>query len=217
MQLEVWSDLACPWCYIGSRRLEEALAVYEHAAEVEVTWRSYELDPAAADDAGESIHALLARKVGGTVEDARGMVDRVVGVAREAGLSYDPEAQRPGNTFLAHQLVKLAELQGSGAAMMERLFRAHFAEGALLSDVDTLERLAVEVGLDGERVREALAAGAFERAVRDDELVASQLGISGVPCFVIDRRSAVSGAQPAELLVRALEIARATAGTDGGR
>ncbi len=201
MLVEIWSDIACPWCYIGKHRFETALADFEHAGEVEVRWRSFELDPSAPASLEGPRVERLAAKYGLSVEQAREAEQRLVDLAATDGLEMRFDIARSANTFDAHRLVAMAQEAGLGAAMKERLLRAHFAEGELVSDRDTLVRLAVEVGLDGDGVHEMLASGAYAQEVRDDERTAADLGIRGVPTFVIDRAIGVSGAQPpAELL-----------------
>lgn len=207
MNVEIWSDIACPWCFIGKRRFEAALAGFAHRDEVQVTWRSFELQPDAPAEAEGDRTVRLARKYGMTVERARGIQDHLTEVAAADGLDFHFETARSGNTFDAHRLVHLAAVDGRQDAMKERLLRAHLSEGELVSDHDTLVRLAAEVGLDAEEVRAALASDAYADAVREDERTAGSLGISAVPFFVVDREIGVSGAQPPELLGKMLDRA----------
>jgi predicted DsbA family dithiol-disulfide isomerase len=207
VKVEIWSDVVCPWCYIGKRRFESALAAFEHRDEVEVEWRSFELDPQAAPDTGEDPVERLARKYGMTREDALAAHARVTGLAAQEGLTYRLDVARPANTFDAHRLLHLAAERGLQAAAEERLFAAYFTEGRSLGDPETLVALAVEVGVDEAAAREMLRGDAYADAVAGDEREASELGISGVPFFVIDRRYGISGAQPAELIGQALERA----------
>ncbi len=201
MNVEIWSDIACPWCYIGKRHFEAALAEFEHAAQVEVTWRSFELDPSApAEVPGQSVE-LIARKYGLSHEQAQAAEDRIAQTAASAGLDYHLERARMGSTFDAHRLVHLAKEHGLQDAMKERMFRARFIDGELMSDSDTLLAAAVEVGLPEDEVRSTLASDRFADAVRADEQTAHELGISGVPMFVVDRQFGASGAQPPELLL----------------
>jgi predicted DsbA family dithiol-disulfide isomerase len=204
MDIEIWSDVACPWCYIGKRRLEAALAEFDHRDDVHVTWRSFELDPdAPAERVGDRAERL-AQKYGMTVEQARAAEQQLTGVAAGDGLGFRFDIARSGNTFDAHRVVHLAETHELQDAMKERLLRAYFSEGELMSDHDTLVRLAVEVGLDEQEVRELLAGDRYAQEVRDDERAADQFGISAVPTFVIDRRVGVSGAQPPDALLQFL-------------
>jgi predicted DsbA family dithiol-disulfide isomerase len=207
MDVEIWSDINCPWCYIGKRRLEAAMSRFEHAAEVDLTWRSFELDPAAPAEIPGNAAAVLAEKYGVPLERARAMEQKVSEVAAAEGLEYDLEHARIGSSFDGHRLVHLAKRHGLQDAMKERLFRARFVEGRLVSDLETLVLLASEVGLDGAAVRATLAGDEFASEVRDDEATARELGIAGVPMFVVDRALGMSGAQPAEQLLALLEHA----------
>jgi predicted DsbA family dithiol-disulfide isomerase len=200
VHVEIWSDIACPWCYVGKRRFEAALAGFEHRDDVEVTWRSFELDPAAPAERPVSGAEHLAEKYGTSLEQAHAMNDRMTEVAATENLDFHFEIARGGNTFDAHRLVHLAAEHGRQDAMKERLMRAYLSEGRLMSDAATLERLALEVGLPAGPVRELLAGDRFAAEVRDDERTGAALGISGVPFFVVDRAFGASGAQPPEVL-----------------
>ncbi len=205
MHVEIWSDIACPWCYVGKRRFEAALAGFEHADEVEVTWRSFELDPGAppAWEVDGATH--LAQKYGSSREQALSMMAQMTETAAGEGLDFHFERQRGGSTFDAHRLVHLAAAHGRQDAMKERLLKAYLEEGELMSDPATLRRLAGEAGLPADEVADLLAGDRFAAEVRDDERAASQLGISGVPFFVVDRAIGASGAQPPEVLRGLLE------------
>jgi predicted DsbA family dithiol-disulfide isomerase len=199
--VEIWSDIACPWCYVGKRRFEKALAAFEHRDEVRVLWRGFELDPSAPAEIVGDRAARIAEKYGMTVEHARAMEQRMIETAAAEGLDFRFDIARSGATFDAHRVVHLAAEHGLQDAMKERLLRAYFTEGELVSDRDTLVRLAVEVGLPEDEAREALAGDRYAAQVREDERSAEQLGIRAVPTFVIDRALGVSGAQnPPELL-----------------
>ncbi len=200
MHVEIWSDIACPWCYVGKRRFEAALAGFEHRDDVQVTWRSFELDPEAPAERPRSGAEHLAEKYGTSVEQAQAMNDRMTDVAAGEGLEFHFERARGGNTFDAHRLVHLAAAHGRQDAMEERLMRAYLTEGELISDAATLERLAGEVGLPADEVAALLAGDRFTDAVREDEQTGAALGISGVPFFVVDRAFGASGAQPPEVL-----------------
>jgi predicted DsbA family dithiol-disulfide isomerase len=201
VNVEIWSDIACPWCYIGKRRFEAALAGFEHRDEVEVTWRIFELDPEAPAERTGDRAARLAEKYGMSVEQARAAEQQMTEVAATEGLDFRFDVARSGITFDAHRLVHLASTRDRQDAMKERLLRAYFTEGELMSDHHTLVRLALEVGLAEEEVREMLASQRFADEVRDDELTAGRLGVSAVPTFVIDRAMGASGAHPpADLL-----------------
>jgi predicted DsbA family dithiol-disulfide isomerase len=204
LQVEVWSDVVCPWCYIGKRRLEAAIAGFEHP--VEVTWRSFQLDPSAPASGGD-MATELGRKYGGGREGALAMMAQVSAVAAADGLEYHLDRTTHLNTRDAHRLLHLAhELGGAPlqGVLKERLLRAYFTETEVVSDAAVLERLAVEVGLRAERVREVLSSSEFAQQVETDQAEAAALGATGVPFFVIDRRYGVSGAQPAELFEQAL-------------
>jgi predicted DsbA family dithiol-disulfide isomerase len=209
LRVDVWSDIACPWCYVGKRRLEAALAAFPHADEVEVVWRAFELDPSAPRerDTSQSYAARLATKYRSSVADAEGMIARMTDVAREDGLDFRFDRIRPGNTFDAHRVLHLASERGRQDAVKERFLRAYMTDGEPIGDPETLVRLASDAGLDPDEVRAALASDAYAREVRGEESDASELGIQGVPFFVIGGKYAVSGAQPAEILRRALELA----------
>jgi predicted DsbA family dithiol-disulfide isomerase len=200
VHVEIWSDIACPWCYVGKRRFEAALAAFEHAGDVEVTWRSFELDPEAPAERPVSGAEHLAEKYGTSLEQAQAMNDRMTEVAATEGLEFHFERARGGNTFDAHRLVHLAAEHGKQDAMEERLMRAYLTEGELMSDHAALARLAAEVGLPADEVAGLLASDRFADAVRDDERTGASLGIRGVPFFVVDRQFGASGAQPPEAL-----------------
>ena len=207
MKIEIWSDIACPWCYVGKRRFEQALRQFEHAGDVEVVWRSFELDPHAPRTHAESQDVLLAKKYGMPVEKARAMNERMAGEARKEGLDFHLDRVKVGNTFDAHRLVHLAAESGRADAMKERLMRAYFTEGEAVGEPDTLIRLGTELGLDEARVRAVVSGDAYANDVRADEERARSFGISGVPFFAIDERYGVSGAQPPEVLLGALRQA----------
>ncbi|MGA2013537.1 MAG: DsbA family oxidoreductase [Solirubrobacteraceae bacterium] len=201
MDIEIWSDIACPWCYIGKRRFEAALAAFEHRDQVTVAWRSFELDPDAPAERKGELAARLAQKYGMTLAQARESQRRLTDAAAAEGLEFRFEIARSGNTFDGHRLVHIAARHDLQDAMKERLLRAYFTEGELIADHDTLARLAAEVGLPADEVRAALAGDGDAAEVRGDERDAATLGISAVPTFVVDRAIGVSGAQaPAAML-----------------
>lgn len=214
MKVEIWSDIACPWCYVGKRRFEAALQQFEHADDVDVVWRSFELDPNAPRTHAEPQDELLAKKYGLPVEGARAMNERMAGEARKEGLDLHFDRVKVGNTFDAHRLVHLAARCGKADAMKERLLRAYLTEGEAIGEPETLTRLGTDVGLDAQRVREVLAGDAYAREVRADEHRARAFGISGVPYFAIDERYGVSGAQTPEVLLGVLRQAHTDADAD---
>ena len=206
MKIEIWSDVVCPWCYIGKRRLEHALGDFEHADEVEITWRSFQLNPNTPRGTAVPTKEYLVQRFG---KQATEMSARVADLARAEGLDFNTDAALTVNTLDAHRLLHLAADLGVGDAAKERLLRAHFTEGADLSDPETLVRLAGEAGVDPDRAREVLAGTEYADAVRADIELAQAFGASGVPFFVIDRKYAISGAQPAETFLQALRTAYA--------
>jgi predicted DsbA family dithiol-disulfide isomerase len=210
VKVEIWSDVACPWCYVGKRRFEAALAEFEHRDQVEVEWKSFELDPGAASVAtAEESHyaARLARKYGMSDAQAQQMLDQMTATAAVAGLDFRFDRAVAANTFEAHQLVHLAAARGRQDAMKERLLLAYFTEGRPVGDRSVLVELAVDAGLDADEAARALEEQTYAADVRADEQEASALGISGVPFFVFDRKYGVSGAQPAEQLLQVLRRA----------
>lgn len=209
MSVEIWSDVVCPWCYIGKRRLEAALASFAHRDEVDLVWRSFELDVSApASTSGQGTYAeRLATKYGCSVAEAQAMVDTMTATAAQEGLDFRFDLARPGNTFDAHRLLHLAAAHDRQDALKERLDRATFTEGSPVSDHSALRVLAMEVGLPEAQVDAVLTSGLHSDAVRADEAQASVYGISGVPFFVIDGKYGISGAQPADVILQALERA----------
>jgi predicted DsbA family dithiol-disulfide isomerase len=204
VDVEIWSDIACPWCYIGKRRFEEALSRFEHRDEVSVTWRSFELDPEAPREREGDRAERLAQKYGMTVEQAREAERAMTATAAAEQLEFRFDIARSGATFDGHRLVHLAAQHGLQDAMKERLLRAYFSEGELIAEHSTLLRLAAEVGLPEQDVVAMLASERFAADVRDDERTASAFGISAVPTFVVDRTLGASGAQPPEALLELL-------------
>ena len=203
LPIDVWSDVVCPFCYIGSVQLDQAIELFEH--EVDVTYHAFELDPEAPASSDEVLDEILATKYQMPVERARAMNARLASQAAQLGLALSFETVRRANSFDAHRLIDLATTQGRGAAMRERLFRAYFTEGLLISDHDTLNALADEIGVT--RASELWEDESFVSDVRGDEREAHDLGLNGVPAFVLDRRLLVSGAQGAEAIANALRQA----------
>jgi predicted DsbA family dithiol-disulfide isomerase len=204
MKVEVWSDVVCPWCYIGKRRFESALSDYEHASDVEIVWRSFELDPHAPRVQGESAVEHLAGKYGMTLDQARAAQSRVSTIAAGEGLEYRLGETQRGNSFDAHRLLQLARVRGLQGDVKERFLRAYFIEAESIGDPQALQRLAVEAGLERDEVAEVLAGERFATEVREDERRAQSLGIRAVPFFVLDERIGVEGAQPSEVILQAL-------------
>ncbi len=204
MEIEIWSDVVCPWCYVGKRNLEAALAEFPHADQVSIEWRSFELDPTTPARVGLSMDEVLERKYGMTLEQAATANRQMTELAASVGLDYHLDRVQIGNTFDAHRLIHLAAHEGRGGAMKERLLRAYFTEGRAVSDPAALTELAVEVGLDVTRVAEVLSSDEYAEEVRADEARAVELGSTGVPFFVFDGRFGVPGAQPPDVLLRLL-------------
>ena len=204
MKVEIWSDVICPWCYIGKRRFERALERFDGASEVEVTWRSFQLNPDQPKGGRQSHDAYLAAKLDATIEQVRALNERVIGLAAVEGLDYDFERYQVVNTFDAHRLTHLAKARGFGAEAQERFLRAQLVEGEVLDDPDTLVRLSAEVGLAGDEARQVLDSDAYAVDVQNDLREARELGVNGVPFFVIDRRFGVSGAQETDVFLQVL-------------
>jgi predicted DsbA family dithiol-disulfide isomerase len=208
MRVDIWSDVVCPWCYVGKRRFEAALARFPHRADVDVHWRSFELDPRAPRrrrDGDRLGH--LAAKYGIDREQAEAMDDRITEAGREAGLDLRLAQTQGGNTFDAHRLLHLADSHGRSGDLKERLLRAHFTEGEAIGDPAVLAGLAVDAGLPAAEVDDVLAGDRYADAVRADERHAGALGATAVPFFVIDETYGVAGAQPPEVFLDVLERA----------
>lgn len=211
MKVEIWSDVVCPWCYVGKRRLETALAAFEHRANVEVSWRSFELDPdAPAVREGDPVQGL-ADKYGMSRAQALAANARLTDMAAAEGLEFHLDTARRGNTFDAHRLIHLAGEKGIQDGVKERFMRAYFSENEAIGDGETLTRLAVEAGLDETDVKTVLTSGQYATDVIADEQQAAAYGISGVPFFVVDGRYGVSGAQSPDVLLQTLRTAYAEA------
>lgn len=205
MKVEIWSDYACPFCYLGKRRFEKALDLFKHKDEVEVIFRSFELDPSMSKEVQSSMQELLAAKYGMSLEEAKAANDRVAEQAEREGLVYKFATMIPTNTFDAHRLTQYAKKQGKMAEISERLFKAYFTDSLHIGDIETLIFLAQGVGLNGEEVSDLLKSDDYGEQVRTDERLAGELGIRAVPCFVLDGKYAVTGAQPTEVFLNTLE------------
>ena len=205
LSVDVWSDIACPWCYVGKRRLEAALAGFPDRENVTTVWHAFELDPAApaVRDASQTYAERLAKKYGTSVARADEMLKTMTETAAKDGLEFHFDRVQAGNTFDAHRLIHLAQERGKQDAVKERMLRAYMTEGEPIGDRDALVRLAAEAGLDAEEAHTTLVTDAYAAEVRADEDQAGALGISGVPFFVIGGYG-VSGAQPADALLRVL-------------
>jgi predicted DsbA family dithiol-disulfide isomerase len=230
MQVEIWSDVVCPWCYLGKRHFEQALGLFGHREAVQVVYRSFELDPFAPAGVTTPTVEILATKYGMTLEQAHEAQRQMEKRADAAGLTFRMDGLRSGNTRDAHRLLHLAKARGRQAELAERLHQAHFTDQASIFDHSSLADLAAGAGLDRDEVLAVLASDAYGADVDADEQLARSFGVSGVPFFVIDRRYGISGAQPAETIVQVLDQAWAerqahhtdiaggeTAGAGGGR
>ena len=202
MQVEIWSDVVCPWCYIGKRRFETAVASFGHP--VEVVWRSYDLNPDAPAVRDGSYVERIARKYGIAVEQAAAQYQRITDLARAEGLDYHLERARSGRSFDAHRLLHLAQERGVQDVVKERLLAGYLQEGVAIGLVDELAPLAVSAGLDADEVQAVLAGDAYGDAVRADEARALELGITGVPFFLVDGRFPIAGAQDPETMLTVL-------------
>lgn len=204
MKVEIWSDVMCPFCYIGKRKFEQALDRFPGRDSVSVEWKSFQLNPAMVTDPSKSINHFLAEHKGISLAQAKQMNDRVTDMAAEVGLKYDFDKAVVANSFDAHRLSHFAKKYGKQDAVEERLFKAYFTEGKNTADHEVLTALAAEAGLDAEAVRTMLAGTEFSDDVNNDIYEAQQVGARGVPFFVFDNRYAVSGAQPTELFLQVL-------------
>jgi len=208
MKIEMWSDFVCPFCYLGKRRLEIALEKFKQKDEVELVFKSFELDPSSKKKFDGNIHEFIAEKYGIPVEQARASNNQIKAEAKAIGLNYNFDDAIRTNTFNAHRVVHYAKTQGKMNELSERIFKAYFVDSLNISDHKVLASLASEVGLNSNKVLSILESDQYAKDVRKDEETASKLGISGVPYFVINNKYAVSGAQPPELFLEALEKAR---------
>jgi predicted DsbA family dithiol-disulfide isomerase len=205
MEIQIWSDIMCPFCYIGKRRLEKALQQLNLTDEVNISWKSFLLNPDMKTEPTRNSLEYLAETKGWTRAQTEEMVQHVVDMAEAEGLEYRMGDTKVANAMDAHRLIQLAKTVGKGDAIEERLFRAYFMEGKNIADKDVLVALGQDVGIAGERVREILETGEFTDSIRQDIREAQQIGVRGVPFFVFNNQYAISGAQPVELFVQTLE------------
>lgn len=206
MKIEVWSDYVCPFCYIGKRRLEEALQQFPHKDQVEVEFKSFELDPNSPEYSGQNIHEVLAKKYGMSIDQAKQANHGVGQQAATVGLTFNFDNMKPTNTFDAHRLAKFAKTQGKEAVLSEKLLQGYFTEAKHIGDIDTLADLAEVSGLNRQEALTVLNdKTAYANEVRADEGIAHQYQITGVPYFIINSKYAISGAQPIETFKGALE------------
>lgn len=207
MKVEIWSDVMCPFCYIGKRKFETALSQFENKENIEVVWKSFQLNPNMVTDPSKKNLDYLMEIKGWSREQAVNANNYVVNMAKEVGLEYHLDKAVVANSFDAHRFVQYAKKQGKGDAAEESLFKAYFTEAKNTADHGVLARLADSIGLDGNEVKKMLAGSDYSNEVKNDLFEAQQLGINGVPFFVIDRKYAVSGAQPSDTFLGALQKA----------
>ncbi len=216
MQVEIWSDVICPWCFIGKRRFEKALAGFAHKHAVTVTWRSFELDPNAPRQREGTLEELLAKKYRVSLQEAAGMNARVTSLAKEVGLEYHLGKARPGNTFDAHRLLHFAAARQLGDRASERIMHAYFSDSLPVGERAALVRLAPDFGITENDALAMLESDDYSQEVRADEARAAGFGISGVPFFLFDGRSGISGAQSIEVFSDALQQTASGSPPNGG-
>jgi predicted DsbA family dithiol-disulfide isomerase len=204
MKVEIWSDIVCPFCYIGKRRLEKALEKFPDSQKIDITWKSFQLNPAMKTEPGKSINEYLAETKGWSEEYAIQANERVTDMAAEEGLEYAMDKAVVANSFDAHRLIQLAKTQGRDDAMEELLFKAYFTQGKNIADPDTLLQLGIDAGLDTAVIKKLLNSDDNADKVEQDIYEARQIGVRGVPFFVFNNQYAVSGAQPVEVFLSAL-------------
>ncbi|MFM9986191.1 MAG: DsbA family oxidoreductase [Flavobacteriales bacterium] len=205
IKVEIWSDVVCPFCYIGKRHFENALQSFEGKEDVEIIWKSFQLNPDQVTDTSITIFESLARSKGWSAEQTKNTTSHVTEMAANAGLKYDFDKIVVANTFNAHRLIQFAKTKNKGDEMEERLFKAYFMEGKNIDDMDTLALLGQECGLEPAEIATMLESEQFKTEVTNDILEASQIGVRGVPFFVFDRKYAVSGAQPEAAFLQTLQ------------
>jgi len=204
MKVEIWSDVMCPFCYIGKRKFEDALSRFPQKDEIEVVWKSFQLNPDMVTDPKKNITQYLSESKGWSLEQTQQIQQNVVNMAKEVGLHYNFDKAVVANSFDAHRFIQLAKTKGKGDAAEEQLFKAYFIDGKNTDDQETLISLGVEIGLDATEIKQVLDGDAFTAEVKTDIYEAQQIGVSGVPYFVFDDKYAVSGAQPTETFLGAL-------------
>lgn len=207
MKIEIWSDVMCPFCYIGKRNLETALERFAHKDHIEIIWKSYQLDPSFPEAVKENYQEYLVKRKGMTAEQVKGMLDNVSQSAKQVGLDYHLDQSIIVNSLNAHKLIQYAKTKGFGNQIEERLFLAFFTEGKNIADLDTLTQLGKDIGLDESVIETAFTDEKYASLVKQDIQEAQQIGVQGVPFFVLDRKYAVSGAQPPQAFLESLEKA----------
>lgn len=204
MKVEIWSDLMCPFCYIGKRKFEMALNLFEGKDNVEIVWKSFQLDPTIVSDANKTVNQFLAERKGWTVEYAEQMNDHVTKIAKEVGLEYNLDKAVVANSFDAHRFSHLAKMHNRQNEAEEQLFKAYFTDGKNTADHDTIIQLGVEIGLDANEIKQMLKSDAYSEDVRMDIYEAQQIGVSGVPFFLFIDKYTITGAQDSSVFLQAL-------------
>jgi predicted DsbA family dithiol-disulfide isomerase len=207
LKIEIWSDVMCPFCYIGKRKIENAINGFPHKEKVEIEWKSFQLDPSTKSQPGKSTYDYLAEKYGRDRQWSVAMHEDVTKQAKSEGLEYNFDKAIIANSFDAHRLSHLAKKQGKGNEIEELIFKAYFTDGKDVSEIETLVELGEDIGLDENEIRNMLQSKQFKEEVQNDIIEAQQIGVRGVPFFVLDRKYAISGAQPQEVFSETLEKA----------
>lgn len=208
MKVEIWSDIMCPFCYIGKRNFEQAMQQFAHKNDIELIWKSYQLDPTIPLERtdSESVYSYLAKRKGWSLEQTKKMHEGLIQTAKNAGLDYNFDKAVVANSFNAHRLIQMAKTKGLGDKAEERFFFAYFTEGKDIGDTAVLLELGLEMGLSENEINSALAESTYAQSVKADIKEAQEIGVNGVPFFVFNRRYAVSGAQPAEAFLETLNV-----------
>lgn len=209
MKVEIWSDITCPFCYIGKRKFETAVSGFKDASNIEVIWKSFELVPNLKSEPGKNIYHFLSEHTGMSLEAAKNAGDQLANTAEQAGLIYDFDKVIPAKSFNAHRFSHLAKSHGLQNEAEEKLFKAYFTEGKNIDDISTLVQLGVEMGLDTEETKNILESNQYADEVRDDIHDAQQVGARGVPFFVLNRKHTIQGAQGSPTFLQILEDAYA--------
>lgn len=207
MKVEIWSDVMCPFCYIGKKRFDTALEKFPHKDEVEVEWKSYQLNPHLTTQSDKNINEYLAEHKGISIEEARSLNEHVTAMAAEVGLTYKMDEAVVANSFMAHRMTHFAKTKGKQSELEELLFKSYFTEGKNIDDLDTLLQLGEEIGLDKNELKSILEGNQFAEDVQKDIYEAHQVGLKGVPFFVYNNQYGISGAQPKELFEQTLQQA----------
>lgn len=204
MKITIWSDFVCPFCFIGQAHLDKALETFEHKDEVDIEYKSYLLMPDMEYQPGVSYYEFFANKFGTPVEKAKEQLKQQADTAKGSGVVMNHDIAKPANTFDGHRVFQYAEEQGKGTEFFKRFYAAHFTEGEIISDTDSIVRMSEEVGLDGSAVRDIVENGKNTDKVEQDIAQAQKLGVQGVPFFLVNDKYSISGAQPVELFQQAL-------------